>query len=317
MKPVIDIENRLQDKLELLLIRHLHALIFSLGQLCRNSIASILTISVIGISLALPSGFYVVLENAQFLTSRWEGTVEITAFLKSDIDETTALKVRENLLQQNNINSVELITSEQALAEYRQLSGFSEALDELDSNPLPALLLIKPSGTNTEQSIEDILELLKSVPQIEHAQYDQQWVKRLNAIINIVERIIIILSVFLALAVMLIIGNTIRMLIYHRRVEIEIAKLFGATDGFIQLPFLYSGFWYGLFGSLVAWILIVVSLQLVQGPASNLAELYASTFELLGLDATNVVYLFTTGILLGLLGSYISVQKHLMEIEPA
>ena len=318
MKQGFDIQHKVQDKLERVLIQHLQAFIFSLGQLYRNAIASFLTVCVIGISLALPTGFFVILENAQYLTARWEGAVAITAFLKQDVDDKTIHEIMANLKKLKAVDSVELVTSDQALAEYRKLSGFAEALDELDTNPLPSVLLIKPdSNDESEKKIDSILDVLKGLPQIDHAQYDQFWVKRLNAIIHIVERVVLILSVFLALAVLLIIGNTIRMLIYHRRAEIEISKLFGATDGFIQLPFLYSGFWYGLFGSLVAWVLIIVSLQLLEGPSAELATLYESDFQLLGLGLENIIYLFLSGIILGLLGSYISVQRHLLDIEPA
>lgn len=299
-------------------LQHLQAFFFSLGQLCRNPIASFLTASVIGISLALPAGFYVILENTRQITAGWEGSVEITAFLKIDVDDKTARALAERLAQQDNLAKVQLVTRAQALEEFRRLSGFAEALDILDENPLPAVLLIKPRVDDLpETAAENLLNSLRDIPEIENAQYDQQWVKRLHAIIQIVQRIVLILAVFLSLAVLLIIGNTIRMLIYHRRSEIEIAKLFGATDGFIQRPFLYSGFWYGLSGGLIAWALIAVSLMVLREPAGNLASLYASNFALIGLSFTETLYLLLAGILLGWLGSLLAVQRHLRAIEPA
>ncbi|OGT65140.1 MAG: hypothetical protein A2W69_02785 [Gammaproteobacteria bacterium RIFCSPLOWO2_02_47_7] len=303
---------------EIWLLQHLQAIIFSLGQLCRNPIASFLTASVIGISLALPAGFFIILENTRLITAGWEGSVEITAFLKMDVDDDAAREFAKKLSGQSDIAKVDLITREQALEEYRQLSGYTHALDALDENPLPSLLLIKPAlGEFSEKTAEELLNKLQAVPEIENAQYDQQWVKRLNAIIGIVQRIVLILAVFLGIAVLIIIGNTIRMLIYHRRSEIEVAKLFGATDGFIQRPFLYSGFWYGLFGGVIAWALITISLLLLQAPADSLAQLYASNFKLIGLTIKDALLLILSGILLGLIGSWISVQRHLRAIEPA
>src|SRR3990172_7717398 len=285
---------------EIWLLQHLQAIIFSLGQLCRNPIASFLTASVIGISLALPAGFFIILENTRLITAGWEGSVEITAFLKMDVDDDAAREFAKKLSGQSDIAKVDLITREQALEEYRQLSGYTHALDALD-----------------EKTAEELLNKLQAVPEIENAQYDQQWVKRLNAIIGIVQRIVLILAVFLGIAVLIIIGNTIRMLIYHRRSEIEVAKLFGATDGFIQRPFLYSGFWYGLFGGVIAWALITISLLLLQAPADSLAQLYTSNFKLIGLTIKEAFLLIFSGILLGLIGSWISVQRHLRAIEPA
>ena len=298
-------------------LQHLQACIFSLGQFCRNPLASLLTASVIGISLALPAGFFVILDNAIRITSGWESSVQITAFLESDIDTREAEQLAIELVQGGRVEKVVLITREKALEEYRQLSGFSEALDALEFNPLPNLLLIEPRlGENPEGSVQHLLESLESRGEVEKAQYDQQWIKRLNAIIGIIQRTVLILTIFLCLAVLLIIGNTIRMLIYHRRPEIEIAKLFGATDRFIQRPFLYSGFWYGLCGSIIAWILITLSLFLLDDPARQLASLYRSGFDLSGLGPAQVLILLGSGISLGLIGSYISVRRHLAAIEP-
>jgi len=299
-------------------LHHAQAFIFSLGQLCRNPLASLLTASVIGISLALPAGFYVILENTRRISSGWEGLVQITAFLKMDIAEDRSRKLATELGKQQDVAQVEYISRDQALAEYRQSSGFGEALDALEDNPLPALLLVRPRpGGNPEQAAAILLDQLKALPEVDNAQYDQQWVRRLNAMILIMQRVVYIMAVFLGMAVLLIIGNTIRMLIYHRRSEIEVAKLFGATDSFIQRPFLYSGVWYGLSGGLLAWLLISASLKLLEKPVGHLAELYSGKFDLAGLTSAEALVLIGSGILLGLVGSWISVSHHLRAIEPA
>lgn len=304
--------------LESWILQHLQAFFFSLGQFCRNPLASLLTASVIGIALALPAGFYVLLENAIRITSGWESTVEITAFLKNSVGDQRAQDLVQELQQNGDIAEVRFISKEEALEEYRRLSGFAEALDAVETNPLPSLLLVKPALKEQPRAdVEALLQSIQQLPEVENAQYDQLWIKRLNAIISIVQRAVWILAVFLALAVLLIIGNTIRMLIFNRRSEIEIAKLFGATDGFIQRPFLYSGFWYGLTGSLIAWILISVSLWLLHDPARQLAQLYSSGFTLAGLGLKDTGIMFLAGIGLGWLGSLISVRRHLRAIEPA
>ena len=304
-------------KVDTWVLQHIQAFVFSLGQLCRNPVASFLTIAVIGISLALPAGFHIILNNARLLTAGWEGTVQITAFLKMEVDNDTAEKLARQIEQFDGIDKVQLITKEQALEEYKQLSGFNNAFDALEGNPLPSLLLIKPHLSGLpEKSTEKLLQNLRNIPEIDNAQYDQQWIKRLNAIIQIVQRIVIIMAVFLGLAVLLIIGNTIRMLIYNRRSEIEIAKLFGATNGFIRRPFLYSGFWYGLCGGIIAWLLINLILLILKDPADQLARLYNSEFTLTGLALNESIVLLAAGILLGLVGSFISVQRHFHAIEP-
>jgi cell division transport system permease protein len=298
-------------------LQHVQALVFSLGQLWHNPLASLLTAAVIGISLALPAGFYVILENAHYLSASWGGSVQIAAFLKMDIDDDAARRLAQKLAQRAEIQEVKLISRNEALEEYHQHSGFAEALEVLEDNPLPALLLIRPRlDAVSNQSAEALLEMLKDLPEIDTAQYDQQWVQRLNAIIRIVQRAVAILAVFLATAVMLIIGNTIRMLIYHRRSEIEIAKLFGATDSFIRRPFLYSGIWYGLGGGLIAWLLVTAALTLLAQPVGDLTRLYTSSYILIGLSLRNSLLVILGGVLFGLIGSWVALQRYLKAIEP-
>lgn len=299
-------------------LQHLQAFVSSLGHFLRNPVASLLTASVIGIALALPTGFYVILENAREVTAGWEGTIQITAFLDLDVDEKQAQALADKLEQRGDINNVELVSRKEALEEYRRLSGFAEAIDALEENPLPSLLLIKPQLADVSSGTADeLLKVLVEMPGVDSAQYDQQWVQRLHAIIEIVQRLVLILAIFLALAVLLIVGNTIRMAIYQRREEIEVEKLFGATNGFIQRPFLYSGLWYGLAGGLLACILVGGALFFIQQPADSLARLYSGEFELMGLGFRDVFTVIGAGVLLGLIGSWVSVQRHLRAIEPA
>ncbi len=300
------------------LAQHAQALISSFGQLFRNPVGSALTIAVIGISLALPAGFYVLLENARLISAGWEGSVEITAFLKKDISDATGQKLQQELQSQDNIEKVIFINRDKALEEYRQLSGFGEAIDALEENPLPSLLLIKPATDDKDAAtIEQLVKQLSERREVDKAQYDQKWVQRLNAIISIIQRVVVMLAIFLGLAVLLIVGNTIRMSIYNRRAEIEVEKLFGATNAFIQRPFVYSGLWYGLGGGLFAWCLVTLALFFLQSPTDTLAQLYQSNFSLRGLAFDRALTLLAAGILLGSAGSWLSVQRHLRAIEPA
>lgn len=297
------------------LLLHAQSFVYSLGQYYRNLITSILTTAVIGISLALPGGFYLLLENARQVTAGWDGAIQITAFLKPDIEDALAKTAADRLLENPAIQQTRLINRDQALAEYKELSGFSDVIDLLDNNPLPSIIIIIPKlDMLSDGGDRHLIEYIYSQPEVELAQYDQQWVKRLYGIIEIIQRCIIIFSAFIAFGVMLIIGNTIRMAIYHHRDEIEITKLFGATNYFIQRPFLYTGFWYGLSGGIACWALLTITLQFLKQPVNKLAALYASDFSLSGLSALETLIMLLCGILLGLVGSWISVQRHLKTI---
>jgi len=309
--------NRLNRLISTWMMQHLQAFIYSLGQICRYPISSFLTAAVIGIALALPTGFYLILENAKLVSAGWDNSVQITVFLKTDINDETAITLAQRLSERDKIKDVKFITRDLALEEYRLSSGYAEAIDALNENPLPSLLLIQPEFSQLGETHDDqLIKQLNEIPEIDNAQYDQQWVKRLHSIIFIVQRTVLILAAFLALAVLLIIGNTIRMAIYNRRSEIEVIKLFGATDAFIHRPFLYSGLWFGLSGGFIAWLLISLSLMLLNKPVNDLAHLYSSTYQLIGLNSKNILILLGTGVILGLVGSWISVQRHLKAIEP-
>jgi len=299
------------------LLLHAQSFIYSLGQYYRNMLTSILTTAVIGISLALPGGFYLLLENARQVTTGWDGSVQITTFLKPDVNDATATRLVRRLLENKSIEEARLIKRDQALAEYKELSGFSEVIDILDDNPLPSIIIIKPKLIAIPDGVDHhIIEFISSQPEVEIAQYDQLWVKRLYGIIEIIQRCIILFSVLIGFGVLLIVGNTIRMAIYNHRDEIEITKLFGATNYFIRRPFLYTGFWYGLSGGVVSWALLTITLQFLKQPVDKLAKLYASEFSISALSVTETMIMLLCGVFLGVFGSWISVQRHLKTIGP-
>ena len=296
--------------------QHAHAFFFSLGQYIKNPINNILTTFVIGISLAFPVGFYVFLNNVQILSSGWDDSIEINLFLDTTIDEEQANVFANRISKRDDVAETILINKDEALAEYKKLSGLSGALDVLDENPFPNVILVKPVFVDIDEyKTTKLINELEVMPEIDDVQYDNTWIKRLIHIIDIVKLVTFILSVLLAIAVLLIVGNTIRLSIYSYRHEIEITKLFGGTDSFIQRPFLYSGMWYGIFGSVIAWFLIAGSIQILSGPIENLSNLYAGDFQLVGLGVINTLYLFGIGVLLGLLGSWASVKRYLYAIE--
>ena len=296
--------------------QHAHAFFFSLGQYIKNPINNILTTFVIGISLAFPVGFYVFLNNVQILSSGWDDSIEINLFLDTTIDEEQANVFANRISKRDDVAETILINKDKALAEYKKLSGLSGALDVLDENPFPNVILVKPVFMDIDEyKTTKLINELEVMPEIDDVQYDNTWIKRLIHIIDIVKLVTFILSALLAIAVLLIVGNTIRLSIYSYRHEIEITKLFGGTDSFIQRPFLYGGVWYGIFGSVIAWFLIAVSIQILSGPIENLSNLYAGDFQLVGLGVINTLYLFGIGVLLGLLGSWVSVKRYLYAIE--
>ena len=306
-----------RSRLNVYLSHHLWVAISTLGNLWRAPVSALLTSAVIAIALALPTGLYVLLQNIQQLSSAWENSAQISVFIKSNQSQPQIQNLQNQLRDWPEIKTVQYVSPEQALAEFRQASGFGEALEILDRNPLPAVLVIQPAMDLSEsKSIEGLRAKLDGLPQVDQTQLDMQWVLRLSAIIHTGKRAVFILSALLFVAILLVIGNTIRLTIFNKRQEIIVTKLIGATNQFIRRPFLYTGLWYGLFGALLAWLLVMVLMGLIKGPIDELALLYDSRFAIHALDENTSLGLFVVGILLGLMGSWIAVGRHLKTIEP-
>lgn len=298
-------------------IRHIQVFFYSLGQLSRTPVSTLMTCMVIGIALALPTGLHTLLKNAQQLSGGWESTAQISVFLKKNIRASQARKLKSDIQRWPDIISVHYISREQALKEFQALSGFGDALKALNNNPLPSVLIVKPELSKTnEQATQELLNKLRNLKQTDKAQLDMQWVRRLYAIMNIVERGVQILGFLLALAVLLVVGNTIRLAIQNRHKEIVVMKLIGGTDAFIRRPFLYTGFWYGLFGGMIAWLLVSFTLLSISNPIEKLTTLYQNQFELSNMSFFTTLILLVISIFLGLAGSWLAVSRHLREIEP-
>ena len=297
---------------------HLRVSVASLGRLYAQPAATLMTTAVIAIALALPVGLYIALDNVGKLSSGWDGSTQISLFLHTHVNKHDAQKLKQKLEKHKHIKKIELIDKEQGLEQFREISGFGDALKYLDNNPLPIVLVVHPKITeNQPDRTTGLVKELGKNKLVELAQLDVQWVKRLYTFLEIANRSIWVVSTMLAIAVLLIIGNTIRLDIQNRREEIEVSKLIGASDAFIRRPFLYTGLWYGLIGGVLAWLITLISLMLMENPIHKLALLYHSEFRLSGLGIKNTLLLLLISCLLGLTGSWIAVSRHLKEIEPS
>ena len=296
--------------------RHASTSIGSLGRLFRQPFASLMIVLVIAVTLAIPASLNLVVKNVQSVSSGWDNALDFSVYLRQDVSESGAASIARLIQQRADIESVELITASVALAEFKAQSGFGQALDHLTENPLPHTLVVRPSPANTARTIVLLHEELGNLPEADVVQVDTEWVQRFHAILDIVRQAIVIGASLLGIAIVIIIGNTIRLDIQNRREEIEVTKLIGASNAFVRRPFLWSGFWYGLFGGLLAVSLVYVGLLLLNPPVTKLAGLYQSGIVMKGLSAVEVLTLLGIGIALGLIGSWSAAARHMRRIEP-
>ena len=289
----------------------------SLERLVRAPFGFALTAAVLGVAMALPAALWVLIANVGPVDGQWEGAARIALYLRHDADDQRAEALAAELAQSPDIAHIKVISRAEALAEFRAYSGFGEALDALGGNPLPPVLMIRAQEERSRASVEDLVANLRSLEDVAMATYDLAWMERLFSLADLARRLLWTLSALLALAVLLIVGNTIRLDILNRREEIEVVKLVGGTAAFIRRPFLYSGLWYGVAGGLLAWGLVELARLGLAAPVDRLAQSYGAAFQMEGLGATGLLALLGCGVSLGLLGSWLAVLMHVQKIEPA
>jgi len=289
----------------------------SLQQLLITPLSTLLTAAVIAIALSLPAGLFLLLNDLQSIVVGWQGTAQVSVFLKKSVVDGQAKSLSRSLKSWEEITGVRYVSAAQALEEFQEHSGFGDALSILKENPLPAVFIIEPHQDYlSPKKLQALVQRLRGLPEVDLVQLDFQWIERLNTIIALGKRGALLLSAMLAVAVLLVIGNTIRLTIFNRRQEILVTKLIGATNQFIRRPFLYTGFWYGVCGAALSILLISLLFWLISGPVQSLAALYNSPFKLTGLTLQDSGLVIITAIGLGLVGSWIAVTRHIQLIEP-
>ncbi len=308
---------RLGDRLDAWFAHHSTTAIESLLRLLRSPLQSLLTWLVVAVAVALPAALYVVLSNVQNLGYSWQESSQLSVLIQRDARPEAVQGLREALLARPDVESVEHIPPDAALEEFKRYSGLGRVVESLEQNPLPDVLLIQPSEKGAEpEARAQLQEALERELLVAEVRVDMAWVKRLQQMMQLGQRAVLALAGLLALGVLLAIGNTIRLAIESRRDEILVVKLVGGTDAFVRRPFLYSGFWYGLGGGLLALVLLALGLWWLSGPVGQLAEAYQSEFLLSGLDWATSIQLVLLAGLLGLAGAWLAVARHLSEIEP-
>jgi len=297
--------------------RHLQAALGALGRLARAPLASLLTLVVIALALALPAALELLVNNAQAATGNFASAVDLSVYLKTDVPLAKAQQLAQAAQQRPDVATVTLISADKGLEDFRTYSGFGDALAALKENPLPHVLHVRPrAAASSAAALEALRRYFAAWPEVDLVQVDAEWVMRFNAILEVFRRLLVIAAALFGVGVLAVIGNTIRLEIQSRRAEIEVTKLVGGSNAFVRRPFLYTGVLYGLGGALIAWGILALTGLLLSEPVANLAKLYGSRYELAGLTPQDVGVLIAAGVVLGWLGAWISAHRHLRSIEP-
>lgn len=297
--------------------RHLQSMFAALGRLLRRPLSTLLTTLVIAVALALPAGLWLVVKNARAATGDLATAVQVTAYMKVGTPIARADQLARQLRERPEVASVRVIPAEQALKEFREYSGFGSALDALTDNPLPHALVVQPRVERRDGgTIEALRAFLTAAPDVDIVQADAEWARRLAALLDVLRTLFLAAAGLLAVGVLAVIGNTIRLEIGARREEIEVTKLVGGSDAFVRRPFLYAGLFQGLFGGLLSLGLVALVIASVEAPIARLTALYGGRFRLGGLSLEEAGIVLLVGASLGLIGAWIGAARHLSRIEP-
>ncbi len=287
----------------------------SLKRLAKQPFGSFFTCLVMAVALSLPMGLSLLLKNVERLGGSWQRAAQISLYLDMNASNRDGETLVTQIKGLNGVADAEFISKDKALGEFQQQSGLGEALKELPDNPLPGVVVVTPLEID-KAALEALRSQLAELPKVQQAQLDLVWVERLAAILKLGDRFVFGLTVLLVSALLLVVGNTIRLHIENRRTEIEVIKLVGGTDAYVRRPFLYMGAIYGLGGGVFAWGVLAFGLNWLNDAVIGLSGLYGSDFALAGVPSSDGLSLLLGALLLGYIGAWIAVARHLRELAP-
>ncbi len=304
------------NKLRWWIKNHVRGFIFAFGELVRAPFASLVTILVIGIAMSLPAGFYTLLKNFQSISSHWNGSPTISLYLKPHLIQSEIQSLMGTLKKRVDVDQVTYISPEEGIQQFEQYTQFKDVLSILGENPLPPVMVVTPTMQyQTPQALDLMVQAFAQMPQVDKAQLDVVWVKRLYQFVVLSHRLIQVLVILFSLGVILITGNTIRLALQKHESEIAILRLVGATPSFIRRPLLYRGILYGLLGGITAWILIALILMWLESPIEILVTSYGGTFTLQGLSFMSGIKIIFLSSVLSFIGAWLAVRPHLTAEE--
>ena len=287
-----------------------------LADLLKRKFATLLTVLVIAVSLTIPTVSYLLWKNIHHATTQFYPESELTVYLHKNLSEEDANLVVEKIRQQEGVESLNYIPRQESLNEFRHWSGFSEELDVLDDNPLPAVVMIKPSKAfNESQQRNELRENLDKIKGVQEVRLDNDWLEKLTALTWLVAHVAIFCTLLMAVAVFLVIGNSIRADVYSNQSNIEVMKLLGATDQFILRPFLYTGMIYAALGGFLACIFSSLTIGYFTGAVKYVTDIFAVNFNLNGLGLVEFLFLLVVCVIMGYIGAWLSATRYIRLLD--
>lgn len=272
-------------------------------------------VMVVAVTLSLPIAGLTLIENSRPVSTELAIEPELSLFLKTDVNQSDAKAfadtIKKLLKNAGTPAQVAFISRETALTSLQNGSELGDVLATLGENPLPHAYVISfelAQQQSTSAKIANLAAQLQQLPEVAHVQIDSDWIKRLEALMNLAQFILIALAITLGVVVITVVFNATRLQVLSHRAEIEVIRLLGATTQYIRRPYYYTGACLGLVAGLAALAIVVAGLQPLNQAIIKFASLYGSEFQLNPLNLTFSLYLLAASALLGLFGAFLSVR---------
>ena len=294
------------------LAHHQDAILLALRRLLGAPLNSVLFLLAIGVALALPAGSQMLFANALHLARATSAVPQISVFMASNAERRAATEIESRLGKYGGVKQVQFLSREETLARMKTNPGLRDVIEVLPTNPFPDAFVVTATDDRPE-AMEKLAVEFRQWPKVEHVQLDSAWVRRLDALLKLGRTAVLLLGALLGAGLIAISFGIVRLQVLTHRPEIEVSQLLGATDGFIQRPFLYYGVLLGLGGGIVAWLLVGAATLSLRAPLGELAQLYDLTLVLQALDERDTALLLGFAAGLGWLGAVVSVRQHLRQ----
>ncbi|MBO9480878.1 MULTISPECIES: permease-like cell division protein FtsX [Gammaproteobacteria] len=288
----------------------------ALTRLLNNPVASLLNSLLIAVAFSLPVLLFVLVSNVQVLGAAWDGQPKISIYLNHGVSQKIIDQRIADYRQDPLIKEVVYLSPEQGVNDFQQKAGLQDVISQLGFNPLPGVIALLPVSEASFEQLDDAVVHYQQMEGVDQVRLDRQWVQRLQAILTMLERFAVMLGGILGLTVVLVISNTVRLSIESRRDEIKIISMVGGTRGFIAMPFIYMGIWYGVIGAILAQVIVFSLLAVLSHEMMNIAGLYNSEMVLSGPGFGVLGVLLLAGIAFGVLGAMSSCYRHFQALVP-
>ncbi|WP_297013340.1 permease-like cell division protein FtsX [uncultured Dialister sp.] len=277
--------------------------------LFRNKFMAVASVLTVTLSMFILGVFLCAVLNINHMATYLENQVEMTVYLKDGLNTDQVMAVGKKLKALPDLKEIKFTNKDQAMAEFKQRLGDQQGiLDAINGNPLPSSY---STSFSTPASLKNAVNIVTKYQEVDSVQYGQDIIEQLYKVAQVIRIGGIILIVFLAGAELFIISNTIRLTVFARRREIQIMKYVGATNGFIRWPFIFEGMIIGFLGSGIAAFILWEGYKVVLMEMTQAGLVFIPMIALWPFIGYITIMLLAAGIIIGILGSTISLRKYM------